>query len=213
MRKYNLSFVLFFLMLFPLFGWAENAATSLEATLANIKTLQADFTEVILTGKQVNQRLSGTFYLKKIGNNQPGKFLWQTKKPIHQEIIFDGRQLWIYDKDLEQVTITSLQRNVGGTPVLLLNGKTGNIGRNYTVKLASDSANPHTRLYTLMPKQKTLYRFIQMFFDGESLVRMRFEDNLGQFTDFTFTHIKLNQPLTDKPFVFHPPKHVDIIHE
>jgi outer membrane lipoprotein carrier protein len=205
-----LSFLVGFLL--PISVWAEDAAVSLENTLARTQTLQANFSEVILTGNHVNQRLSGTFYLKKVGS-KPGKFSWQTKSPIHQEIISDGNQLWIYDKDLEQVIVTSLKRNVGATPVLLLNGQKGNIAQNYHVKLTADAVDNRTRLYTLAPREKTLYRVIQMSFEGDKLVRMRFEDHLGQFTDFTFTHIQLNQPMTDKPFIFKMPKNVDVIHE
>lgn len=221
MKKYHLSFVFLCSLIFPLavFGTPvsknANPAASLETTLMNIKTIQADFSEVILTGSHVNQRLSGVFYLKKMGakDKGAGKFLWKTIKPIHQEIISNGKQVWIYDKDLEQVTITSLQKNVGATPVLLLNGEKGNIAQNYKVNLAQKSSGSRIDLYTLVPKHKTLYRFIQMSFDGKILTHMRFEDNLGQFTDFTFTHIKLNQPILDKLFVFVPPKNVDIIHE
>lgn len=210
-KSFSLLYFLFWFLI-PSSVWAEDAATSLENTLARIQTLQANFSEVILTGNHVNQRLSGTFYLKKMGN-KPGKFSWQTKTPIHQEIISDGQKLWIYDKDLEQVIVTSLKRNVGATPVLLLNGQKGNIAHNYQVKLTSDTVASNTRLYTLAPKEKTLYRFIQMSFEGDKLVRMRFEDHLGQFTDFTFTNIKLNQTMTDKPFIFKMPKNVDVIHE
>lgn len=211
MKKSSYLFGVLFLLL-PMFVWAEEAANSLENTLARIQTLEANFSEVILTGNHENQRLSGTFYLKKIGN-KPGKFSWQTKSPIHQEIISDGKQLWIYDKDLEQVIITSLKRNVGATPVLLLNGQKGKIAQNYQVKLTADTVSGSARLYTLTPKKKTLYRFIQMSFEGDKLVRMRFEDHLGQFTDFTFTHIRLNQVISDKQFIFKMPKNVDIIHE
>lgn len=210
--KKSLLVVYIFLQFFFSTVWAEDAAVSLENTLARIQTLQANFSEVILTGNHVNQRLSGTFYLKKSGN-KPGKFSWQTKSPIHQEIISDGKQLWIYDKDLEQVIITSLKKNVGATPVLLLNGQKGKIAQNYQVKLTADTVDSRTRLYTLAPREKTLYRFIQMSFEGDKLVRMRFEDHLGQFTDFTFTNIQLNQPMTDKPFIFKMPKNVDVIHE
>lgn len=187
-----------------------DAATSLEKILANIQTLQANFSETISSGHHVNQRLFGTFLLKK-----PGKFFWQTKRPIHQDIISDGKHLWIYDKDLEQILIKSLEKNVGTTPVLLLNGqinaKEGAILKDYQVKMGT--SNNGNRLYTLIPKQKLLYHYIQMSFNGNVLTHMRFEDNLGQFTDFTFTQVKLNKPMSNLPFVFTPPTGIDVINE
>ena len=207
--KKSLIFFVLLLLPFHLLA-AQDAAVLLENTLSHIKTMQADFLEVILSDTRVNERLTGVFYLKKMGN-QPGKFVWQTNTPIHQEIISDGKKLWIYDKDLEQVIITSLQKNVGATPVLLLNGQKGNIAKNYQVKFAK--VNDRLLIYTLFPKEKTLYRFIQMTFDGNKLVKMRFEDHLGQYTDFTFKNIRLNQLMNDKPFIFNMTKNIDVIHE
>lgn len=212
MKKYSLFLLFCCFNIFFSVAFAVDPATSLESTLAHIQTIQADFSEVILTGDHVNQRLSGVFYLKKV-SGKPGKFVWKTKQPIHQEIISNGEKIWIYDKDLEQVTISSLKKNVGATPVLLLNGEKGDIAQHYVVTVAPQDTHPSTLVYTLAPKQKALYRFIQMSFEGEKLIRMRFEDNLGQFTDFAFTHIRLNKPISDKPFIFIPPKNIDIIHE
>lgn len=185
-----------------------SASTSLENTLAHIQTLQANFSETVSSNQQITQKLSGTFMLKK-----PGKFFWKTLKPIHQDIMSDGKKIWIYDKDLEQIMVKSLTDNVGATPALLLNGKYGSIAQNYSVKQipASSEVSNKESLYTLTPKQQTLYHYIQMFFKGNILTHMRFEDNLGQLTDFYFTEVKVNQAISDHLFIFIPPKGVDIV--
>lgn len=184
-------------------GWAaEKPVVMLEKTLSHIQTMQADFSETVSSGGQVNQKLSGTFVLQR-----PGKFFWKTTQPIHQEIISDGKKLWIYDKDLEQIMVRSLMDNVGATPALLLNGKGGTIARDYRVM--ADCRQDC--IYTLIPKQKTLYRHIQISFKGEMLTHMRFEDTFGQLTDFYFNHVKKNIPINANVFQFNPPKDVDIV--
>ncbi len=211
LNSYKIFSFIFFLILINFNVCAiasENLSPSdsLENTLANIQTMQANFSETITSGNQINQRLSGVFMLKR-----PGKFFWQTLKPIHQDIISDGQKLWIYDKDLEQIMVKSLEDNVGATPALLLNGKAGAIAKNYKVTKNNNSANKLINTYTLTPKQKTLYNYIQISFEGNTLTHMRFEDGLGQLTDFSFTQVKINAPLSDKSFIFTPPKGVDIV--
>lgn len=183
---------------------AANPATSLENTLASIHTLQAHFSETISTDMhQVTQQLTGEFMLKK-----PGKFLWKTENPIHQDIISDGKKLWIYDKDLAQIMVKSLKDNVGVTPVLLLNGKSGSIANQYHVTYQDQEQD---RVYTLRPNHTTFYHYIQIFFDKQILMHMRFEDSLGQLTDIYFTDIHVNQSIRDQLFIFSPPSDVDIV--
>jgi outer membrane lipoprotein carrier protein len=183
-----------------------SASDSLENTLSHINTLQANFTETITSGNHVNQKLSGIFMLKK-----PGKFFWQTLRPIHQDIISDGKKIWVYDKDLEQIMVKSLEQNVGETPALLLNGKRGTISKNYRVVMRVNSSQ-NTQIYILTPKEKLLYNYIQITMKGNTLTHMRFEDALGQYTDFSFTEVKLNHDLPNSVFIFKPPKNVDIVH-
>lgn len=176
-------------------------AESLNQMLSSIHTLQAHFVQ------QSPDRAEGYFLLKK-----PGKFFWRTLNPIHQDIISDGKQLWIYDKDLEQILVKSLKANVGVTPVMLLNGQQGSIDQNYRVRLSSDKPD-FIQIYTLIPKKKTLYQAIQMKFKKGILTQMRCEDNLDQSMLWTFTDVKVNQPIEDKLFIFNPPADVDVLNE
>lgn len=176
-------------------------AESLNQILSSIHTLQAHFIQ------QSPDRAEGYFLLKK-----PGKFFWRTENPIHQDIISDGKQLWIYDKDLEQILIKSLKANVGVTPVMLLNGQPGSMEQNYRVRLSSDKQDS-IQIYTLIPKKKTLYQAIQMLFKKGILTQMRCEDNLDQSMLWTFTQVKVNQPIDDQLFIFNPPANVDVLNE
>ena len=200
LNSYYIKKMCFFLFFFSSFAFA-NPVTNLEKKLEYISSLKANF---IQTSDDSDGQSStkGLFLLKK-----PGKFYWKTEKNVHQTIISDGKTLWIYDQDLEQVLIKTLKSNVGVGPVLLLNGNINSLEKNYNVKQSDNT-------YTLIPKEQTLYRRIQIIFDNKGLLlHMRFEDNTGIWTNFNFRNVQVNQPLSNKIFIFVPPPHIDIIRE
>lgn len=191
-------------LLFPFFVIAASSpAENLDNTLAQIHTMQASFSQTIASGSRVTERLTGQFSLKK-----PGKFFWQTLEPIHQNIISDGKTVWIYDKDLEQVVVKSLQQDVGAAPALLLNGQIKSVARVYNVTFRQYH---NQQIYTLKPKQKALYRYINMTFTDGVLTHMRFEDALGQWIDFSFQQVNVNQSIHEAVFNFTPPAGVDVL--
>lgn len=200
----KITAVIALVLLYPLltFG-ASSPAENLDNTLAQIHTMQASFSQTIASGSRVTERLSGQFFLKK-----PGKFFWQTLDPIHQDIISDGKIVWIYDKDLEQVLVKPLQQDVGAAPALLLNGQIKSVARVYNVAFRQHN---NQQIYTLKPKQKALYRYINMTFSDGVLTHMRFEDALGQWIDFAFQQVKVNQSINEAVFNFTPPPGVDVL--
>ncbi|MFV1993326.1 MAG: outer membrane lipoprotein chaperone LolA, partial [Acidiferrobacterales bacterium] len=73
----------------------------LERFFNNVRTYQADFTQVVMDAEGNSiQESSGRFWIKR-----PGKFRWDYKKPFTQKIIGDGKKVWIYDPELKQVTV------------------------------------------------------------------------------------------------------------
>jgi len=105
--------------------WAASAGAdpspeqTLETFLAAANTLRADFIQQTLDeSATVTQESRGKFYLKR-----PGRFRWVYESPFRQEIIADGRKVWFYDPDLEQVTVRAIDAALGSAPALLLSGK------------------------------------------------------------------------------------------
>src|SRR5438477_275321 len=97
-------------------GYAAGAGDTLTQLLNHIHTLQADFNEVVkdTKGKTLN-RSQG-----KISLERPGKFRWDVTQPNPQLIVTNNKKIWIYEIDLEQVTIRHLGNEAGETPALLL---------------------------------------------------------------------------------------------
>ena len=104
--------------------FAATPSELLQAKLNALRTMSADFTQVVKAKRREVSHSSGTMAL-----SRPGRFRWQTKAPMEQLVVADGKQLWIYDVDLEQVSVKKQEKSVGGTAgsrprINIDNGKT-----------------------------------------------------------------------------------------
>ena len=106
---------------------AEDSLARVEAWLQSVKTLSADFVQVVRSrDDQISSRVTGRLSLAR-----PDRFRWDYRDPYVQVIVADGRKLWLYDADLEQVTVRPLEAGLGSTPAMLLSGS-GSVGESFT---------------------------------------------------------------------------------
>lgn len=203
------------LFVFIIFGvfllnpvYADPSA-DLAAMLNKVRTMRADF-------KQTTYDNRGTTVLQSNGNmalERPGKFRWEIKKPIPQTIIANGNRLWIFDPDLEQVTIRLLARAAGESPAMLLTQENASIDKNYKVTNSQTNMSGW-QWFTLKPRNSdNMIASVQMGFMHNELHEMRLDDHLGHTTRIQFLNIKSNLSLPDALFVFNPPANVDVIDE
>lgn len=210
-NKVKKLFIFLFLMnpFLPAFSYAESATTTLTQRLAHIQSMQADFTQTITekTNKPLQQS-TGRMELQR-----PGKFRWEVKKPIPQLIIANTKQIWIYDPELEQVTIRSINTLAGDTPVLLLSDSTVSLAKNFHVRLKARS-DTHLQWFLLTPRNKnSMIASLQLGFKNNQIHEMELQDHLGHRTLIHFSNIVINQSLAVSSFTFHLPAHVDVIDE
>ncbi|MCP3687331.1 MAG: outer membrane lipoprotein chaperone LolA, partial [Gammaproteobacteria bacterium] len=119
--------VILTLILLPC-AFAEDAEQRLNRALKNLDNLTADFKQTVLDDdKQVVQQSSGQLALQR-----PGKFSWIYTTPYEQQIIADGSELWIYDVDLDQVTVKPMSSGLASAPIMILM-KQNDIGDEFTV--------------------------------------------------------------------------------
>lgn len=178
----------------------------LQSYLSELNTLQSKFTQQVFENRRLIQKASGTFLLKR-----PGMFRWQTQTPTNQLIISNGKTIWIYDEDLEQVTIKQLSNEIQGTPALFLSGYNKQITSSYDVSLKQ---HKHISTFHLTPKktdQNNQYVWIELSYNNRKLSSVSLLDKLGQTTILKFSNSRINQILSDKVFEFTPPKGVDVI--
>ena len=200
--------VLLCLALGPHAAFAADSVARVDAYLASLKKLTAAFVQVVQDKQgQVTERATGTLTV-----SRPNRFRWDYREPYAQTIVADGRKLWLYDPDLEQVTVRSLEQGLGATPAMLLSGS-GKVGDAF-------SAGPIEQLqgktwYRLAPKQKgSDFERVSLGFDGRNeLAAMELVDKLGQTTTIEFSRVKRGVALDDSLFRFVPPDGTDVIGE
>ncbi len=188
--------------------FAEEAKTILEKYLNDITTFEASFEQSLISESNELQELSnGKFSL-----SRPGKFRWDYVKPYEQSIIADGKKIWIYDKDLEQVTVRDMNEILADSPALLLSNEV-EISEEFVVnKLPATSGKERLEWFLLKPKeQDKQYADIRLAFDNANLKVMELRDNFGQLTRIIFSDQKRNQKLDQSLFNFTPPEGVDVL--
>ncbi|MEW6590484.1 MAG: outer membrane lipoprotein chaperone LolA [Pseudomonadota bacterium] len=179
----------------------------LKAFIAGARTAEADFSQTVADrAGRVSQQASG-----KMAFARPGKFRWDYSAPYEQVIVSDGAKLWLYDKDLDQVTVKPLADAIAGTPAALLAGDNA-IEKYFTLKDAPDADGLEWLEAT--PKNKdTTFERIRMGFKGDALVQMDLFDFFGQRTTLKLARLVRNPAIPAARFQFTPPKGADVIGE
>ncbi|AVV34779.1 MAG: outer membrane lipoprotein chaperone LolA [Cobetia sp.] len=185
----------------------ESAGDRLSRLLEPLKTYAADFDQQILDASgQRLQEAKGKMWL-----SRPGKFRWSVDAPYRQEVVSDGKEVYLHDPDLEQVTVQPLDERVTHTPALLLSGRASELTANYAVKRQQQGAR---ETFTLTPKQAdTLFESLKLTFDSEQLDMLQMADSTGQRTAIDFSNVQYNPSLQDSRFVFQIPQGADVIRE
>ncbi|HLP98859.1 MAG TPA: outer membrane lipoprotein chaperone LolA [Sideroxyarcus sp.] len=188
---------------------AHAAATDrLKSFIAASRSAQADFTQEVRdkNGKRI-QSASGTMQFVR-----PGKFRWEYRKPYEQLIVGDGKKFWMYDTDLNQVTVKKLDAALGSSPAALLSGS-NEIERGFVL----EDIEGHDGLEWLQATPRSAessFEKILMAFDARSqLVVMELHDAFGQHTVLRFSALKTNPSLSPKLFKFVAPKGADVLSE
>ena len=177
----------------------------LQAFVAQTKSARASFTQKVFDNKgKPIQSASGV-----LAFSRPGKFRWQYQKPYEQLIVGDGQRLWVYDAELNQVTVKKLEGSLGSSPAALLAGS-NQIESYYN--LDAKGAKDGLDWLEAFPKtDDSMFQKVRMGFKGNTLDTMELYDHLGQITVIRFTGIKRNPSLAADAFVFTPPKGADVL--
>lgn len=198
--------LLFLLCLLP--GLVSASGTdALKSFLSQTKSVKARFAQMVLDKNlKPLQQAQGVMQF-----SRPGKFRWDYVKPYEQTIVGDGARLWIYDKDLNQVTVRKLDRALGASPAALLAGS-NDLERDFT--LSDSGSKDGLDWLDAVPKTRdTAFERVRMGFGKSGLAAMELRDQFGQITVITFADIERNPPIAAEVFRFTPPKGADVISE
>ncbi|MDF0606968.1 outer membrane lipoprotein chaperone LolA [Neisseriaceae bacterium TC5R-5] len=179
------------------------AIAQLKAFVAASHTLSADFNQVV-SNKNKREQASGRLEV-----SRPGQFRWEYQKPYQQLIIGDGKTLWIYDPELQQVTRKAQGAALGSSPAALLAGNNA-IEQNYQLTEAGKTGD--IEWLSAAPKHSdNSFSAIRMGFKSNNLVEMALTDSFGNQTQIRFSGLQKNPALNNKRFSFTPPKGVDVV--
>jgi outer membrane lipoprotein carrier protein len=191
--------------LLPLGAFAADPGQALRDYLKGLDTLSSDFEQITFNADRSAMAESrGVFYIKR-----PGKFRWEYTRPGEQIIVADGKRVYVYDVELEQVSHQSQAKALAGTPALLL-ADGGPIDREFAVK---DLPSSDGLIWVeLSPKaEDSEVQTIQIGFDGRDLHRLIMEDSFGQVTQLLFAGTKRNPSLKDDLFRLQANKATDVL--
>lgn len=184
---------------------ADGARARLDAFAKDLHSVSANFDQQVVDARGGKGKTTkGALALR-----APRQFRWETTAPYEQLIVADGEKVWIYDTDLEQVTVRAQGTEEAHSPLTVLTDLS-QLDRDF----ATSEQGEHDGLSWLRLKSKEKepqFAYADLGFDAAGLQRMRFEDTLGDKTEIRFSDWKRNPALAADAFRFTPPAGVDVI--
>jgi outer membrane lipoprotein carrier protein len=199
-----------FLLLSLAFVVSAAQADSLDrfkAFLRDTQSARADFEQKVYgrDGK-LTQESHGSFAFQR-----PGRFRWTYAKPVDQLIVGDGERVWIYDRDLNQVTVRKLSRALGSTPAALLAGASE---VEQAFELRDVGARDGLEWLEARPRESEAgFELVRMGFSPAGLQAMELVDHFGHTTRLRFSNLQRNPKVDPSEFRFEPPKGADVLGE
>ena len=191
-------------LLLPLVVQAD-ASARMSAFFQSTTSMRAQFHQTVLDAQNRKvQEVTGSMQLLR-----PGKFRWDYNKPYVQLVIGDGQKVWLYDPELNQVTVRTLDKMIGSSPAALLAGSR-DIEKTFDVR--ADVRQDQLDWIEVTPKDHDSgFERMYLGFKGENLQEMELHDNFGQTTVIEFSRLEKNPKLNPQAFKFSPPKGADVV--
>ena len=201
---------LFFVFLILSLNVFAEGISDLNAFVNNVSSMSSEFSQVVLDKKGSKlQDVEGVMLFKR-----PNKFRWDYLKPYQNQIISDGDRLYMYDQDLRQVSINSIAKVGGSTPLLIIAGK--NIEKYFTLKniesQAGDESSQNIKWVEAIPKEEGAgFSKVMLGLTENKLSVMKIVDAFEHITTISFRNAKYNVSLSDNDFLFKLPNGVDVV--
>jgi outer membrane lipoprotein carrier protein len=201
--KNKILFILYFVTTSAI----ADGVSSLKEFYKNTDSMRAKFHQVVNDNKSRKiQEVEGSMQLQR-----PNKFRWDYNKPYEQQIVSDGKQVFLYDTDLQQVTMRDLSKAIGSSPAAMLAGGDA-VEKSFILKNAVRK-DGLTWVLALPKDKDSGFDRVLLGFKAEKLRKMEMYDSFNHATLITFDDVERNPILDPETFLFTPPKGVDIVGE
>jgi outer membrane lipoprotein carrier protein len=181
------------------------ARARLDAFAQNLHSLTGQFSQTLIDiNGQGSKTSSGTLALQ-----APRQFRWETLTPYKQTIVADGSRVWMYDPELDQVTVRVQSAEEAHSPLTVLTD-VSQLDRNFKVAERGERDGLQWLRLTSTAKDPQ-FDYADLGFDANGLARMTFRDQLGSTTDIRFSNWQRNVAIPPATFNFVPPPGADVI--
>lgn len=188
------------------------AIDSLENFVRNAKTGHADFTQVITSPPRDGQPGKKKSSTGSFDFQRPNRFRFEYRKPFEQTIVADGQTIWLFDKDLNQVSQRKQAKVLANTPaaVIAASPDLESIKRDFELQQLPDQDG--LQWVQATPRQKDgQLTSMKIGFRGDQLAALEILDSFGQRSMLTFNNMQVNTPVNPATFHFTPPKGADVL--
>ena len=193
------------------------ALNSLSQFLKQTQSGRAQFTQQVISPAKADQAprrktSSGTFEFQR-----PQQFRFAYQKPFVQTMVSDGQSLWLYDADLNQVTVRKQSQGWGQTPAAFI-ASTGDLKvLQAEFNLLAEADSEGMQWIKATPKQSEgAVQIIRVGLKVQAqaipvLSVLEIVDGLGQISRLNFQNFEVNAKLTPETFQFKTPAGAQVI--
>lgn len=186
-------------------GWAartDDVVEKLQKKYESISSIEASFTQDVFTvSLNRSEATEGRVFFKK-----PGKWKWLYNDPSRGVITSNGKKVWIFEPDFNQVIEKDVDAVNSGITTDFLTG-VGNLERDFDIRLTEEKAG--TWLLELAPKTQ-IPNVKKLFLEVDRarllVIKTVVSDYLGNRTEISFKDLKINPQISDSVFELKPPK-------
>jgi outer membrane lipoprotein carrier protein len=201
MKRIGLTLVLGFVVC----AAQADAVDTLREFAREVKTGRAAFTQTVSAPDGARKKTSsGQFEFAR-----PDRFRFVYRKPFEQQIVADGRKVWLYDVDLNQVTVRAMSQALGATPAALLAGAA--MDKDFVLSAAPSQDGMDWVQAVPRVKEGASVTSLRIGFRAKTLAALEIIDVFGQRSLLQFSAVEANPTLGDEVFRFVAPKGVDVI--
>jgi len=200
----RLSIFTILLLVLPFCTHAGEGRLLLDKFLTETQTMSANFKQTLKASDgKLLQESAGEFYLQR-----PGRFRWNYTEPYPQEIVSDGENVWVFDVDLEQVTVQKQGQGRSNTPMALLQNRQ-KLEDAFEIHERGFESGLH-RIELFNKKDDSDFDRVMIGLDEKGLRFLQLHDQFEQTTYIYFTELRSNPELDGSIFEFIPPEGVDV---
>ena len=182
------------------------ARDELKSFTTGLKGLDGQFNQQVYDAKgKLKETSSG-----RVALSAPRLFRWEYAKPYPQLIVADGKKVWVYDPDLQQVTVREQGSEEQNSPLSALIDP-AKLDQQFNVKESGTADG--LQWLTLTPKSEgeASFQSARLGFGKGGLTRMEVLDAVGQNTKISFSGWKRNPAFAGTTFKYTPGKGVDVV--